>query len=404
MIIDMVIRSLSHDVMRKLSVITICLLMIGGELSAQDVTAKTGKFFLDLTADIAPEITWVNPKAAVVAVQEKDIELKIGINSPSPIKSIDYFINNLPLSTRGFKIVEEEHNFDEMLVQNVILIEGRNTIKVVVEAENGKVSEEERIITIATGEFVAVMNRKDYALLFATDEYDYWKDLSNPVNDARTIARELEDKYDFNVELIENPSQDEVWIKLREYSAKSYLDHDQLFIFFAGHGQYDEVFNEGYLVTKDSKERDVAKSSYISYNRLRNTIDNIPSRHIFLTMDACFGGTFDPLISNLTRRGIEDAMYEEISQVEYLQRKLQYKTRKFLTSGGKEYVPDGRPGMHSPFARKFIEALKNYGGNDDVLTIQELKGYVEKINPEPRLGKFGADEENSDFVFVAGKE
>ncbi len=63
-------------------------------------------------------------------------------------------------------------------------------------------------------------------------------------------------------------------------------------------------------------------------------------------------------------------------------------------------MPDGRPGMHSPFARKFLEALRDYGGRDKVLTLTELFGWLERINPEPKAGGFGTDEPGSDFVFV----
>jgi hypothetical protein len=82
-------------------------------------------------------------------------------------------------------------------------------------------------------------------------------------------------------------------------------------------------------------------------------------------------------------------------------RKLTYKTRKYLTSGGKEYVPDGRPGMNSPFARKFLEALRGRGGKDLILSLIELNSYVETLKPQPRMGEFGDNAPGSDFVFIA---
>jgi hypothetical protein len=38
--------------------------------------------------------------------------------------------------------------------------------------------------------------RKDYALLFATNEYDSWEPLVNPIPDAEAIAAELKDNFD----------------------------------------------------------------------------------------------------------------------------------------------------------------------------------------------------------------
>ncbi len=65
-------------------------------------------------------------------------------------------------------------------------------------------------------------------------------------------------------------------------------------------------------------------------------------------MDVCFGGTFDQSLAS--SRGLDDE-YKEKSPAEFITQKLTYKTRKFLTSGGKQYVSDGIPGKHSPFAR-----------------------------------------------------
>ena len=108
------------------------------------------------------------------------------------------------------------------------------------------------------------IDRKDYALLFATDRYDNWGDLVNPINDAETIGKELAERYGFEVEIVKDANQDDVFNKLRSYAQRNYKPQDQLFIFFAGHGQYDETFGEGYIVAKNSLQNDQAKTSYIS--------------------------------------------------------------------------------------------------------------------------------------------
>lgn len=115
-------------------------------------------------------------------------------------------------------------------------------------------------------------------------------------------------------------------------------------------------------------------------------------------MDVCFGGTFDQAVAY---RGMEDEVYKEASQAEIVTRKLSFKTRRYLTSGGKEYVPDGRPGMNSPFARKLLEAFRSRGGKNMVLTLGALTTYAEALKPQPRSGEFGDNAPGSDFVFVA---
>jgi hypothetical protein len=241
-------------------------------------------------------------------------------------------------------------------------------------------------------------NHSSMALIFASNVYDTYGELTNPVFDARTIGEELENNYDTYVEIVENPTLNEVAARIREYAKKSYRESDYLLVFFAGHGTYDEVFKEGYVVFRDSKEDDVAKSSYLSHSNLRTMINNIPCNHILLVMDVCFGGTFDPMIASRSRAA---DIYADITDEEYLIRKSRYKTRYYLTSGGKEYVPDGRPGQHSPFARKFIEALRNYGGSDNILTVNEILQFIEKVDPQPCFGEFGNNEPGSDFILVA---
>ena len=119
-----------------------------------------------------------------------------------------------------------------------------------------------------------------------------------------------------------------------------------------------------------------------------------------MTLDACFGGTFDPMVAKAGSRGMDD-MYADITRSEFIERRLRWKTRKYITSGGKQYVADGKPGGHSPFARKFLEGLRSYGGQDKILTLQEIEGYLLNLKMEPHSGEFGDNEPGSDFVFVA---
>jgi len=374
-------------------------------LAQKTISGKTNPVYLDVgngapgasEADIT--VTWITPDDFASSHGEKTLNVKIGINSGSEITDIKIFINDQPVTVRGITVVENTgfDDFDKYVERELRLNEGDNTIKLVASNTRGETITDSRVVKLPVAG-KGTLARTDYALLFATDEYDSWGDLTNPINDAKTIADELENHYGFKVELITNPSHDEILIKLKEYARKSYMELDQLFVFFAGHGQFDEIYGEGYIVATNSKLNDVAKTSYLSHSVLRNVVDNIPSQHTFLAMDVCFGGTFDPLIAKAGTRGQDE--YSEVSQNEFIQRKLRFKTRRFVTSGGKEYVPDGRPGMHSPFARKFLEALRSYGGNDNILTLPEVFGYVEKITPEPRAGEFGTNEPGSDFLFV----
>ena len=241
--------------------------------------------------------------------------------------------------------------------------------------------------------------RKDRALLFATNDYQYWPPLVNPVPDAQVIAQELQKNYGFETELVLNPTREIIVAKLREYSQKPFGDGDQLLIFFAGHGLYDEVFKQGYIVARDSRLDDDTRGTYESYDNLRSIINSMRAKHILLVMDACYSGTFDRRIGDAGTRGVED--YTNLSLPDLFGNKVRLSTRKYLTSGGKEYVPDGVPGHHSPFAAHFLEALRSYGGSQGFLTFNSILASVERTNPAPFWGEWGDNEPGSEFFFVS---
>ena len=365
----------------------------------EKTSSRSNTIQLDLSG-IVPTITWVTPETYETSMTEKQYSIKVGIKSQGKLKSADVYVNDaLVGEARGFKPAAGT-GYDKMIERDLMLSEGDNIVKVVAVSMDDVEVSDIRVLKVAGTATAMLSNRTDYALFFGIDEYEEWNNLFNPVKDVTTVAEELETNYGFQTDVVLNATTSEIMAKLREYAVKSYQKDDQLFIFFAGHGQFDEIFTEGYLVGTDSKVNDPGKTSYISHSTLRTVVNNIPSEHIFLTLDACFGGTFDPLVARSGSRG-QDDIYSDITQAEFIERRLRFKTRKYVTSGGKQYVADGKPGGHSPFARKFLQALRDYGGQDRILTLQELNGYLLNLKMEPHAGEFGDNEPGSDFVFIA---
>ena len=242
-----------------------------------------------------------------------------------------------------------------------------------------------------------------YALIVGIDEYksNEWSNLVNPVFDAKTVHDILSNDYGFQSKLLINPGKEEILTQLLSYKEVIKDSTSQFLFFFAGHGDYEKPF-EGTLVTKTtkSKEQDPLRSSYITHANLRNYLNYVPAKHVLVVLDACFGGTFDQALGSKGSRSGNLDMYDDIGKAEFIKRKMKYQTRRYITSGGKEYVPDGRKGHHSPFARKLIEALRENSSNNEVLTINKLNSYLEKVSPEPRSGEFGSNKPGSDFIFV----
>ena len=373
---------------------------------AQNLKTRTNEFVIDVAkenidADI-PQITWVAPIPEISFSQAGKMQINAIVTGNTAITSVTVSITDTKdKSSKGkLTLTPEDGQQNSFVVdKNLFLRDGAMNIELIAENVAGIKSMTSKKVYVGDAAIASVstLDRTDYAIIFATDEYEHWSDLVNPVFDSRTIAEKLKADYGFEVEVIENATQTEMLGKMREYSQKQYKPMDQLFIFFAGHGSYDQTFGEGFVVTTESLLNDEGKTSYLSHNRLRSIINNIPSEHIFLTMDVCFGGTFDEALASA--RGM-DEVYKEQQQSEYISKKLLSKTRIYLTSGGKTYVSDGIKGQHSPFAKKFIEALDSKGGEDGILTTQEIFGNVEKLKITPRMGAFGSNAPNSDFLFI----
>jgi hypothetical protein len=352
-----------------------------------------------VTATTLPQITWTTPGAESTFSTQESIVLEASIQSSVELQSVKLIVTSGgEMRERPLKV--ESGEFNKRIQQKLVLIDGENVVRLeVTNAKDGTVSSTRSIIVGKDALADAVdINRKDYALIIATDKYDNWDDLTNPINDARTIESVLKEKYGFVTEVVENPTLEDINDKLFDYNTRKFRPQDQLFVFFAGHGYFDETLGEGYVVASNSLLNDKGKTTYLSHNILRERLDNIRCEHIFLTMDVCFGGTFDKKLAKA--RGTE-AMDEAMDK-QYLIKKLSKKTRKFLTSGSKEYVPDGAPGHHSPFATQFIKALREIGGGTGrVLSLIELNAYFLRLPTEPYFGSFGGDDPQSDFVFVA---
>lgn len=239
---------------------------------------------------------------------------------------------------------------------------------------------------------------RNYALLVATDQYSELKQLSNPVFDATELGKILKDDFGFDTSMLINGTRDDMEARLTEYrDNKIYGPNDQLFIFFAGHGIYYENAKMGYLAAKDSRKNDPTHKTYLSYSDLGNLyLKNIKCNRIFVVLDACFAGSF---FDQATVRGDNP----DAASLEILKRNASGKRFfKGISSGAKEYVPDGRLGQHSPFAASFISNLANKAYNSRVVTADVLIATI-KSNPPSETqvseGKFNYCDPTSHFIF-----
>ncbi|MDA0196402.1 MAG: caspase family protein [Bacteroidetes bacterium] len=257
--------------MKKSILLPIFCLILGQTGFSQLVADRSNKINLDFSRELVaemPEIIWQYPRQEYTNSEENQIEVKATVSCTVPLKDVTIFIKqSLEEEALSAKpIALDPSALTANIDLDMSLIKGQNYLEIRAENEQGGVVTDTRSILVgmdALKDAIAI-DRKDYALLFATDRYDNWTDLVNPINDAETISKELSERFGFEVEIVKDASQDDVFNKLRQYAQRNYKPQDQLFIFFAGHGQYDETFGEGYIVAKNSLKNDDAKTSYIS--------------------------------------------------------------------------------------------------------------------------------------------
>ena len=244
----------------------------------------------------------------------------------------------------------------------------------------------------------------NYALIFAVDDYLFWKPLANPIPDANTLNQTLTSLYSFEVEEVRNPTSQQILAKLQEYLHKQYQPQDQLLIAFSGHGYFADDLGQGYFVPADARQisDDPIHQSLLAHQQILTYVNRIPALHVLLVIDACFAGTLDRRIAESALRGDDSLdVYTHATLPELLQRKEPKRTRRYFASGGKDFVPDGRPGHHSPFMAALLVALNQAADRKGYATLDDIQLGLNTVLPEPRWGDIQDENEpGADFILL----
>jgi hypothetical protein len=168
---------------------------------------------------------------------------------------------------------------------------------------------------------------KFHAILLAVQDYSdpNLPKLKGPVNDADRLRRVLIDRYRFDardVTTLKNPKRGEI-LNALDSLADALGPNDNLVIFFAGHGKWDELAKQGYWMPVDAKK--ARRADWISSDDVNAIIRRARARHVLLIADACFAG------ASLTRDAGDDKVMERLYQMP---------SRQAMTSGSNEPVPD----------------------------------------------------------------
>jgi Caspase domain len=360
---------------------------------AQEFKGRSITVSIDLTRPVEPNtlpnVQWVSPFLDLTGSPTNEVKIETSLLSLHAISEVKVKVR-CGEEMREQLVSMEKNEYAKRLVIDVVLFEGLNEVCLsVANTKGGRVSSC-RSIKVEKNVLDSLMhvNRRDYALIFATDKYDEWKDLYNPIASAQALAKVLETDYGFEAEIVKNPSHGEITKKLAEYETKSYSPQDQLFVYFGGNCYFDKLMGYGYLVASNSTKGEAG--SYLAQKDLRTMLNNFKCEHILLAVDACCADLADTKMMS-TPSG------STLTQTDIVA-KLAMKTRKFLNPAYLEYTADNIPGHVSPFTTQLIDALKQKAGQRSPKTFSEVNSYFKDI--ELHSGGFGWDNAKSEFLFM----
>lgn len=206
-----------------------------------------------------------------------------------------------------------------------------------------------------------------FALVIGINAYQAWNRLQTAVNDASQLKQILTERYDFdetNVVLLTDAqaTRSAILSHLRDFCGRL-TDRDNLLIYFAGHGQVDDLTGDGYWIPVEGKLKD--PSTWVDHAAIKNilTSDKVRLKNVVLIADSCYSGTL--LRAGPSLLSVEDSQYRE-----KLLRTAALRSRQVITSGGLEPVTDGGRDGHSLFAYYLLKALKE--NSAEIIDIENL--------------------------------
>jgi hypothetical protein len=333
-----------------------------------------------------PRITIISPlldTAATCYLAQKDIFLIGRVTDESPLQSLRINDSLTGLDENGFfqRIIRLETGLNVMEIQ--ALDAHSNAITELVKliyAPGGEIREEaDEIIT--AGAY--------YGLIIGVDEYEDpgLVDLDHPVTDATMLYSTLIGNYLFeteNITLLKNPTRAEIILKFDELSQRL-TRKDNLVIFYAGHGYWDENRETGFWLPSDADR--FSSVNWIRNSTIQDYIGDIQTNHTLLISDACFAGSIFK-----TRGAFNDASIA-------VNKLYSLSSRKAMTSGTFEEVPD-----RSVFLEFLLKRL-NENSKKYISAGELFSSFREAVlNNSPNIPQYGViqdtGDEGGDFIFV----
>ncbi|MCH7935709.1 MAG: caspase family protein [Proteobacteria bacterium] len=232
-----------------------------------------------------------------------------------------------------------------------------------------------------------------HALVIGINKYKYLPKLKTAAKDARAVAKLLKDDYGFTVKQLINPSRSDILDALDKYR-EALGPNDNLLIYYAGHGVLDEEVDRGYWQPVEAEQH--RRSGWISNATITDTLKGLSAKHVMVVADSCFSGSLVRGSRTKSPKRGDD----------YWQRMAKKWARVVLTSGGLEPVVDMGGSGHSPFAKAFMDVLRDNASVIDGTTMfnKMRRPVMLAAKQTPEYGDVRqAGHDGGDFIFVRKK-
>ncbi len=312
-------------------------------------------------------------------------------SAPVFIKELDHKggVFGVTLSPNGkYLVYSKEQNIE--LIDIPELFKSRIDTNLIFKSSTNLLPELEKGVNKNFKSTIVKSGGSYYALLIGNSDYQLNEfDLDNPVQDVEKLSNVLNTLYQFdekNVIKLINSDRNTILKELYRLR-KTLTPEDNLLIFYAGHGHWDEQIGQGYWWPVDATPEN--PSNWLSNSDLREQIRGINSAHTLLISDACFsGGIFKT-------RGAGDIRLAD-RDIQLLYR---MPSRRAITSGTMSSVPD-----KSVFFKYLIKYLtendKKFISSSELFTTIR-KSVLNNSLTVPQDGVIlNTGDEGGDFIFI----
>ncbi len=200
-----------------------------------------------------------------------------------------------------------------------------------------------------------------HAIVIGNNNYTQYPQLKTAVNDAKSVADVLSNRYGFKTTTLINANRFMILAALNRLS-KTLDENDNLLVYYAGHGELASDKEIGYWLPVDADRND--KRKWIPNSGISDVISALPAKRVLVVADSCYSGS-------LTRSSLAqlDSDVSEAERLTWLRAMAKSRARLALTSGGLKPVADIGGGEHSLFANALLGILES---NSDILEGQRL--------------------------------